>query len=1272
MAGEGGKEKASFLQLVRYADAQDRCLMALGALGSFGDGMMQPLSMLVLGDIVNSYGGAGGGAASGFSSGAVDKFALRLLYVSVAVGVCAFLEGLCWTRTAERQASRMRRLYLEAVLRQPVEFFDATAAPSSLSSQATTFRVISTISDDADTIQDFLSEKLPNVLANMTLFFGALAVAFVFAWRLALAGLPFTLLFVVPSALLGKRMAAAAGEARAAYEEAGGVADQAVSSIRTVVSYGGERATLERFRRALARSTALGIRQGLIKGAVIGSMGIIYGVWSFMSWIGSLLVIHLHAQGGHVFVASICIVLAGMSIMMALPNLRYFVDAATAAARMREMINKLPPLEADGKKGATKEHVRGQIVFEDVHFSYPSRPDTPVLNGVNLTIPEGATVGLVGGSGSGKSTIISLLQRFYTPDTGQILLDGHDIGTLNVEWLRSQIGLVSQEPILFATSIRENILFGNETASLKQIVAVAKMANAHDFITKLPQGYETNVGQFGTQLSGGQKQRIAIARALIRDPRILLLDEATSALDAESERTVQDALDRASVGRTTVIVAHRLSTLRKADVIAVLDAGRVVESGTHDDLVGMDGGGGGVYARMARLQKASVAREEERHHVPVEVDAAESSRVSFRSVDIMSMASSVQASPVPSFRSLEHSVEESDLGRHDAASGGRRPSQLRLLKMNRPEWKQALLGCAGAVVYGAVLPLYSYSLGSLPEVYFLGDDGLIRSKTRLYSLVFLGIAIVCIAANIVQHYNFAVMGERLTERVRGQMLAKILSFEVGWFDADENSSAAVSARLATQATKVRSLVGDRMCLLVQAAANSALGFSLALAVSWRLAVVMMAIQPVVIASFYFKKVLMTAMSKKAKKAQVQGSQLAGEAVVNHRTITAFSSQLRMLRLYEAAQERPRRDNRVQSWISGFCLSLCQFSNTGSMALALWYGGKLMARGLITPTHLFQVFFMLMTMGRVIADAGSLTSDLAKGGDAVRSVLDTLDREPLIKDDDGDGGEAKESKKKRKQKEKEIKGAIEFRDVHFSYPTRPEVAVLAGFSLDIGAGKTVALVGPSGSGKSTVIGLIERFYDAQKGSVLIDGRDIRGYALAHLRSQIALVSQEPTLFSGTIRDNIAYGDEHATDDEVTGAAMLANAHEFISAMEGGYGARVGERGAQLSGGQRQRIALARAVLRDARILLLDEATSALDAASERLVQDAVDRMLRGRTCVVVAHRLSTVQKSDMIAVVKNGKVAERGRHGELIAAGRGGMYYNLIKLQHGASPGFSPM
>jgi len=286
--------------------------------------------------------------------------------------------------------------------------------------------------------------------------------------------------------------------------------------------------------------------------------------------------------------------------MMALPNLRYFVDAATAAARMHEMIDRLQPLEADGKKGATKESIRGRIVFRDVRFSYPSRPDTRVLDGVNLTIAEGATVGLVGGSGSGKSTVISLLQRFYSPDSGEILLDGYDIAALNAEWLRSQIGLVSQEPVLFATSILENIAYGRDGgATEEEVVEAAKAANVHGFVSALPDGYRTPVGERGVQLSGGQKQRIAIARAVLKDPAVLLLDEATSALDAESECVLQEALERIMKGRTAVLVAHRLSTIRGVDSIAVVQDGRVVEQGTHGDLVSRPDG---AYSRLLQLQ----------------------------------------------------------------------------------------------------------------------------------------------------------------------------------------------------------------------------------------------------------------------------------------------------------------------------------------------------------------------------------------------------------------------------------------------------------------------------------------------------------------------------------------------------------------------------------------------------------------------------------------------------------------------------------------------
>ncbi|KAE8804802.1 ABC transporter B family member 15 [Hordeum vulgare] len=516
------------------------------------------------------------------------------------------------------------------------------------------------------------------------------------------------------------------------------------------------------------------------------------------------------------------------------------------------------------------------------------------------------------------------------------------------------------------------------------------------------------------------------------------------------------------------------------------------------------------------------------------------------------------------------------------------------------------------------------------------------------------------------------MGERLTERVRDQMLAKILSFEVGWFDEDENSSAAVCARLATQATKVRSLVGDRMCLLVQAGATASLGFALALYVSWRLALVMMAMQPMVIASFYFKKVLMTAGSRKAKKAQVQGSQLASEAVVNHRTITAFSSQRRMLQLYEAAQVGPRKDTITQSWFSGFCLCLCQFNATSSTALALWYGGKLMAGGQINTTQLFQVFFILMSMGRVIADAGSLTSDLAQGGDAVRSIIDTLDREPAIKAGTMDG--ASESDDDKEKMQKEIKGAIEFRDVHFSYPTRPEVTVLAGLSLEIGAGKTVALVGPSGSGKSTVIGLIERFLrraerldpDRRQGhpGVQPDAPPVaRG---AGEPGADALLRHDPRQHHVRRRAGDGGGGSERGPRWPTPTSSSAGWRAGTRRTSGSAGAAVGraeaaDRAGEGGAEEREDPAAGRGD---------ERARHGVGAAGAgRRRQDAAgDEDVRGGGAQAIH---GAQLRHDRRRQGREGGGERDAPRPSSPSAARG-MYYNLIKLQHGASPCHSPV
>ncbi|KAL4638831.1 hypothetical protein ACB092_03G175300 [Castanea dentata] len=1164
----------SKIDLFSYSDALDKLLMLFGTLGSIGDRLMTPLTMFILSDhndfycrtLKQSYGRKKT-KPEALNQNVVVSYALKLFYVAIGVGISAFIEGICWTRAAERQANCIRMEYLKAVLRQEVGYFDTNATSS------TSFRVISTISSDAHIIQDTIAEKIPNCLAHLTSFILSLTVAFLLSWRLALAAFPLTLFFIAPGIGFGKHQ------------------------------------TLHRFSCALKKSMKLGIKQGLTKGLLVGSMGIIYAVWAFQAWVGSVLVIQRSETGGIVFIAGVCIMVGGVSIMNALPNLSFIIEATAAATQIHEMIDRIPVIDSEEEKGK---------ILPNVDFSYPSRPDTPILQGFNLEVQAGKTVGLVGGSGSGKSTIISLLERFYDPEKGDILLDKYKIKRLQLKWLRSHMGLVNQEPVLFATSIKENILFGKEDAAMEIIIQAAKAANAHDFIIKLPQGYETQVGQFGVQLSGVQKQRIAIARALIRDPKILLLDEATSVLDAESERLVQEALDQASQGRTTIIIAHRLSTISKTDLLVVLQSGKVVESGSHDELMDMNSGKGGAYSKMVQLQQSSMENE-----------AFSSSY--YQTKDTYNRMANFARTPQTSISSMYSTPAHTDSSKFSInlahSFQATQFSEWRLLKMNAPEWKQALLGCLGAAGSGMVQSLHAYCLGTIISVYF-EDKSTIESKIIFYCFIFLAWEL---SASLPISASITIL--QLWESV---------------YKKDDNTSAAICVRLATEANTVRSLIAERMSLLVQVSFSASLAFALGLLASWRVSIVMIAMQPLLIASFYSKSVLIKSMSSKIKKAQSEGSQLASEATINHRTITAFSSQERILGLFEAAMKGPRKVSIKASWFSGLGLFSSQFLTTAAIAVTFRYGGRLMNQKLVGPKNLFQAFFILISTGKNIADAGSMTSDIAKGSSAIRSVFAIIDRKSEIDPEDHNGVKIKKS----------IRGHIELKKVVFSYPARPEQMIFnglfgnhKGLSLKIEAGKTIALVGQSGSGKSTVIGLIERFYDPLEGSVLIDGSDIKRYNLRKLR---------------TIRENIAYGTEDATEYEVRKAVMLANAHEFISSTSDGYETYCGERGVQLSGGQKQRIAIARAILKNPKILLLDEATSALDSTSENLVQEALEKMMVGRTCVIVAHRLSTIQKADSTAVISNGKVVELGSHSTLLAIGSGGAYYSLIQLQNSHS------
>ncbi|MBA0562996.1 hypothetical protein Golob_008011, partial [Gossypium lobatum] len=883
-----------------------------------------------------------------------------------------------------------------------------------------------------------------------------------------------------------------------------------------------------------------------------------------------------------------------------------------------------------------------------------------IFSGFSLSIPCGTTVALVGESGSGKSTVISLIERFYDPQAGEVLIDGINLKDFQLRWIRGKIGLVSQEPVLFTASIKDNIAYGKEGATVEEIRAAAELANAANFIDKLPQGLDTMVGEHGTQLSGGQKQRVAIARAILKDPRILLLDEATSALDAESERVVQEALDRIMGNRTTVIVAHRLSTVRNADTIAVIHRGKMVEKGSHSELLKDPEGG---YSQLIRLQEVNKESEQV-------TDVSEVNPESFRQSSLrrsmkrsISRGSSIGSSSrhslsiafgVPTgIEANEPAVVETEDSTEQSSKYPEVPIR-RLAYLNKPEIPVLLLGTIAATINGCILPVYGLLISRVIETFYKPPHEL-RQDTRFWALIYVALGSAALLACPSRTYFFSVAGCKLIQRIRLMCFSKVVHMEVGWFDEPDNSSGSIGARLSADAATIRALVGDALAQMVSNLASAVAGLVIAFVASWQLAFIIIGLIPLLGVNGYVQIRAMKGFSADAKMMYEEASQVASDAVGSIRTVASFSAEEKVMELYRKKCEGPLKAGIRQGLISGGGFGLSFFLLFNVYATSFYSGSRLVESGDATFSDVFQVFFAL-TMATVgISQSSTLAPDSSKARSAAASIFAIIDRKSKI-DPSDESGTTLEN----------VKGDIELSHVSFKYPLRPDIQIFQDLNLSIPAGKTVALVGESGSGKSTVISLLQRFYDPNSGRITIDGVEIQTLQLKWLRQQMGLVSQEPILFNETIRANIAYGKGgNATEAEILAASELANAHKFISSLQQGYDTLVGERGLQLSGGQKQRVAIARAIVKSPKILLLDEATSALDAESERVVQDALDKIMVDRTTVVVAHRLSTIKNADMIAVVKNGVIVEKGKHDTLINI-KDGFYASLVALHMSAS------
>ncbi|XP_027333508.1 ABC transporter B family member 11-like [Abrus precatorius] len=1251
-AKEAAAKTVPLYKLFSFADPLDHLLMFVGTVGAIGNGISMPLMTLIFGNMINAFGGS---TSTKEVVDEVSKVSLNFVYLAAGTFVASLLQMTCWMITGERQAAKIRGLYLQTILRQDVSFFDK---------ETNTGEVVGRMSGDTVLIQDAMGEKVGQFIQLMASFFGGFIIAFIRGWLLTVVMLSCLPLLVLSGAMMSLIITKASSRGQAAYSTAASVVEQTLGSIRTVASFTGEKQAIAKYDHSLIKAYKTGVEEALASGLGFGALYfVIICSYGLAVWYGAKMIIEKGYTGGEVVTIIFAVLTGSMSLGQASPSLSAFAAGQAAAFKMFETIERKPEIDVYDTTGRKLDDIRGDIELKEVCFSYPTRPDELIFNGFSLSIPSGTTVALVGQSGSGKSTVVSLIERFYDPQSGEVLIDGINLKEFQLKWIRQKIGLVSQEPVLFTCSIKENIAYGKDGATDEEIRAAAELANAAKFIDKLPQGLDTMVGEHGTQLSGGQKQRVAIARAILKDPRILLLDEASSALDAESERIVQEALDRIMINRTTVIVAHRLSTIRNADTIAVIHQGKIIERGSYDDLTKNPEG---AYSQLIRLQEIKGSEQNVVDGDKPESSTAHSGRLSSQRSSFLRSISQESLGVGNSGRhSLSASfgvptsvgfIEPASAEPQDPSSTAPSPPEVplyRLAYLNKPETPVLLLGTIAAVVNGVILPVFGLLLSKMISIFYEPAHEL-RKDSKVWALVFVALGVVSFLVFPSRFYLFGVAGGKLIKRIRKMCFEKVIHMEVSWFDESGNSSGAIGARLSTDAASVRTLVGDALGLLVQNIATAIAGLVIAFESSWQLALIILALVPLLGLNGYVQLKFLKGFSADAKKLYEEASQVANDAVGSIRTVASFCAEEKVMELYQEKCEGPIKTGIRRGIISGIGFGSSFFVLYAVYACSFYAGARLVEDGKSTFSDVFRVFFALSMAAIGISQSGSLVPDSTKAKGAAASIFAILDRKSHI-DPSDDSGMTWE----------EVKGEIELKHVSFKYPTRPDVQIFRDLSLTIRSGKTVALVGESGSGKSTVISLLQRFYDPDSGQITLDGKEIQRIQLKWLRQQMGLVSQEPVLFNNTIRANIAYGKGgDATEAEIIAAAELANAHKFISSLQKGYDTLVGERGVQLSGGQKQRVAIARAIVKNPKILLLDEATSALDAESEKVVQDALDRVMVDRTTIVVAHRLSTIKGADLIAVVKNGVIAEQGKHQALLK--KGGNYASLVALHTSAS------